>query len=522
MADEATLTLLAQLVDRLKPIGQQAPGAPLRASDWNSLVAAIGDLARLIVARADADRALLDKSFAPANHEHGGAVLLSWLDGPTRTLIERAANGSVEQSVAIDRLAAEMRAIGEQVAALAQALQALKAGVDGVKDNDEARARQVERMQLDVETAKSLERRVGRIASNVEGFDAARRDLLAFRDSLTDANGQRLDLEALRKQAGLVEDLRARLTLADGQLASLKDLERKLARLETRDTQTRDGVKGAVRDALADATIFDSAGLVDRLSGQVRADFEPRLKGLEQGLGTLAPRVDEAATGLDGLRGAVTGVDRRVGTLAGRVEQVAAVEGRVAGLGERLAAVEGVANGVRGEVANLSALDARMRGLDERTRGLTERLTLELGRVEGRLRSVADDLDRVGRAGGPGGEFEGRISALDQRLSALQAVEGRLSGLQQQVQRQGQLLEGARAELSALGDQRAQLARLEAGLSSLQASRAATDTQLQGLLARQRDLDRAVAGLAPTPVTDRLADRVAVGGVGGISGRVIR
>ncbi len=510
------------MIDGLKPIGQQAPGAPLKAADWNSLVAAIGDLAGIIVARAEADRALLDKSFAAADHAHDGAVLLSWLDGPTRALVERAANGSVEQTVAIGRLGGELKAISERVADLARALEALRAGVDGVKEKDDARARQVERVQLDVETAKGLERRVGRIAGNVEGFDAARKELLEFRDSLTDANGQRIDLAALGRQAQTLEDLRGRLTLADGQLASLRDLERQIARLETRDAGGRGRITDAVREALADATVFDSAVVADRLAGRVRAELDPRLTGLEGRLGELAPKVDAAADGLAGLRGAVTGVDTRVGALSGRVERLGAVEGRVSSLGERISAVETVANGARADVAGLAALDGRVRALDAQTRGLTERLGAELGRVETRLEAVTADLDRIGRVGGPGGAFEGRLAAVDERLAALQAVEGRLAGIQQQVQRQGQLLEGTRAELGALGDQRSQLSRVEAGLAALQSSRAATDSQLQGVLARQAELDRQVGGLTRAGGTDRVSDRVVLGGVGGIGGRVIR
>jgi len=530
MAEDATLALLARVVDELKPIGQQAPGAPLKAADWNRLVAAIGSLAGIIVARAEADRALLDKSFAAADHEHGGQVLLSWLDGPTRDLVEKAANGSVEQTVAIGRLGGELKAVAERVASLAQALDALKAGVDGVRDKDDARGRQVERVQLDLETAKSLERRVGRIASNVEGFDAARRDLLEFRASLTGADGQQIDLEALGKQAQAVEDLRGRLTLADGQLASLRDLERQIARLETRDAGGRTKVKEAVRDALLDATVFDSGALADRLAGSVRAELDPRLSGLEGRLATLAPKLDETADGLAGLRGSLTGVDTRVGALSGRVDRAVAVEGRISGLGERLSAVEGVANGARADVAGLAALDGRVRGIDERTRGLTERLGTELGRVETRLLAVTADLDRFGRTGGPGGAVEGRLAAVDERLAALQAVEGRLAGIQQQVQRQGQLLDGTRAELGALGDQRSVLSRVEAGLSALQSSRAVTDSQLQGVLARQGEIDRQVAGLTRPIVADRVTDqvmdraidRVVLGGIGGIGGRINR
>ena len=515
MAEDATLTLLARVVDGLKSIGQQAPGAPLKADDWNRLVAAIGDLAGIIVARTGADRAQLEKGFAPARHDHDGAVLLSWFDAPTRALVERAASGSVEQSVAISRLGGELKTLAQQVSGLSQTLQSLQAAIDGVKDLDEARGRQVERVQSDVETTRGLESRIGQIAADMQGFDATRRDLLAFRDSLTDSSGQPIDLQALRDQATVVEDLRSRLTLADGKLVSLRDFERQLARLETRATESRTGIREIVRDALADPSVFDTTTLADRIAGTVRADIDPRLVDFEDRLGTLGPRLEVTAEHVEVLRGSFNGVEGRVGALAGRVEGLAAVEGRVAGLGQRVSAVEGVANSARADIAGLAAIDGRVRGLEDKNRTMAERLTAELGRVDTRLQTVNTDLERIGRTGGPDGIVEARLSTLDDRLAALQAVETRLSEVQQELRQQNELLAGTRAELSAIGDQRATINQLQAGLSALQLSRAATDSQLQNVLQRQNELDRLSTSL-PSP---RNSDRI--GPIGGI-GRVIR
>src|SRR5690606_13514410 len=70
------------------PLAGKQTGAPLRADDWNVLVGAVGELAKIARARALGTADALAAGYAPAEHAHRGQVGIEWFDAPTRDLVE--------------------------------------------------------------------------------------------------------------------------------------------------------------------------------------------------------------------------------------------------------------------------------------------------------------------------------------------------------------------------------------------------------------------------------------------------
>lgn len=512
MAEDRSLELLGRVVDSLRGIDEQTPGAPLKAADWNLLVGAVSDLAGIIVARAEADRAHLERDFAPAAHEHLGQVTLSWLDGATRALIERAANGSVEQTAATERLAGRVAALDGRLTDLNGGVQRIRAGVDGVLDNDQVRVRQIERVQQDVETAKELETRVGRIASNLEGFDATRRDLLAFRDSLRDAQGQQIDIAALRDRLGELDDVRTRLTLASGELVSIRDVERTINRLEESNANTQGNVRGLVTDMLADPGFEGANGLVVR----TREMLTPRLDEMDGRITALDPRVTEVGTQVGGLRDQITAIDGRMTAIGVQVDTFAPATGQIGALGERLTAAEALAQTARAEAAAVAGLPARMDALDARAGEMTQRMDGEFARLDTQIGAARAETQAIGARLEPNGDIGGRLAAVGARVDTFAAIEADLGDMRTRLARQEDLLGGTRAEMANFTNQAAAIARLEEGLASVQASRAATDSSVQNLMRRQGEMEGEVVRVGQrldSTVADVATIRTRVGGL---------
>src|SRR6478736_4775376 len=100
MADSTTqLDRIAQLVDKITPVGNKQRGMRIESDDWNTLV----DVALGIL---QLDR-LLEQRFALKDHVHLGEVSIAWLDadlqsrlgGATAAVSTRQALADMDQKI---------------------------------------------------------------------------------------------------------------------------------------------------------------------------------------------------------------------------------------------------------------------------------------------------------------------------------------------------------------------------------------------------------------------------------------
>lgn len=484
MAREDTLALLAKVVDGLKPLGDRVQGAPLRAEDWNRMVGAISDLASLAIAReADSD-ALLEQRFARVGHDHTGAATLAWFDPPTRKLLEEATGGSVEQSTAIARLEKQVSGLNDRIRELSGQIAELRVQIDGSKDVDIKRARDLEQVQLGIERARDVEGRVTGLAAQLGGFDESRRKILAFQDSLRDPAGVPIDLAQLGTRVAEIDDLRGRLTLANGQLASLRDFERSITRLDKRGTGAVNEMRDLVREAVADPAIFNRDTLREEFSRDLDMRFADRFEGLNVKIGEVDARATAVLSTVETTRGEFAQISNNLGGLVAKVDSIGAVDARVKRLTERLTAAEAVGSAARAQAEGVPDVRRELAELSGRTQLLDTRLQSELGRVDGSVLSLSRDLSQVQRSVDPTGPVGVRLADLAARVDAVADVPTRLERLQGQVTQQGQLLDGARASVAEFADRTRVVSELQEGLGALQRNRAATDQQLQSVLAR--------------------------------------
>ena len=119
MPTVADLERLRALNERLTPLANATQGELIRAEDWNTLVGAVSEIARVVLAE--------DREAAPAAHEHPDQVTSGWLDPRLRALIER---GPLSDPAAEARL----QALEQRVERLQARVEALFGSVGEVRD----------------------------------------------------------------------------------------------------------------------------------------------------------------------------------------------------------------------------------------------------------------------------------------------------------------------------------------------------------------------------------------------------
>jgi chromosome segregation ATPase len=476
MAD--TLEILAKVVEGLKPLADRARGEPLRAQDWNQLVTSITDLAQLVAAREAATDATLAQRFAPRDHGHEGQVQLSWFEPQTRQMLERAVNGAVEQTTAIERLDGQVASLTKQLKDMGTQVAKLQSDLVETRETDFVRKNAIERVQLDLESVRTVERSVTGLTNRFDGFDDSKRRILEFQDSLRDANGQPIDVAQLREGVAQLGDLRERLTLANGQLASLTTFERQIASLERRLGRGTGNVRASILEALGDASFLDGSTLEtrlqDRLIGTInpRIDaFEGRLQGVDERFTTLQGVVEMSRDDLGSLRA-------EVGTVRGSLAGIDAVSTNVTSLTQRVNDIDRVANEARQGMQQIGDLRTGLDRLSDRTDGLSNQLTTSIATVNLNLDGLRNQVGVIGERTNPNGLFETRLAELGNQLNQFGDVSGRFSRLETSIERQDQRLQGVQAQTAELENQTRLIPDLSAGLTALQGRGAAIDVEL--------------------------------------------
>ena len=103
-----TLALLDEIVKGAEAASGKGAGQPLRAAEWNALADAIARLARLAAAREKNETDALATTYARIDHQHLGAVGLTWFDAPTRALVE-GRSGAADVAARLNDLARDTK-----------------------------------------------------------------------------------------------------------------------------------------------------------------------------------------------------------------------------------------------------------------------------------------------------------------------------------------------------------------------------------------------------------------------------
>src|SRR5688572_18648228 len=159
MPTVAELERLEALVGLLAPLTQVQRGELIRADNWNTVVGALIEVARAVLAETRED--------ALPVHEHAEQVSIGWLDPRLRTLLER---GPISDPAIVSRIEEIDRAMWR-----------VSHRVDHVdEDLTEIRNRVAEVSTRDLTRQSD----VTAVRRSVEGLSNAKEDVLALRETL--------------------------------------------------------------------------------------------------------------------------------------------------------------------------------------------------------------------------------------------------------------------------------------------------------------------------------------------------
>lgn len=390
MPTTAELERIEALVTRLLPLSSKRRGELIEAAEWNVLVGAL-----LEIGRATLD---LGAAGAVPDHAHPDQVAIGWLDPRLRELVS-GGGGLNDASVDLVNLRRDLAGVLSRLDVADSAVADVRSKVNLVSTQVIQRESDLDR--LDRKVIGAAESRTD-VADLRLDLDAIRHqvDIAVKVSSQLQVGGAPLDVQALLGRVTSLERLRDQLTRTDGAILDAGEFDRQVADLKaslvTQEVltaslaQLRDDVldqRGVVdRDQLlADAraaAIEASAGSIDALGSQVRAEMADRFGGIEP---LVVREVDRATREL------TDSIDADLeGTLTARfAEQATQVGAQVdATLDQRLGELREAVG------SELSAVRERLDAqVDDLVRSQLDRqLSRALGEISDRLQTVEESV----------------------------------------------------------------------------------------------------------------------------------
>jgi hypothetical protein len=262
MATDA-IPLLNGLMDAVRPLGSKTRGMPISADDWNTIIKALLGLLSHETNQETAERAQLEERFARRDHAHTGEVALSWLDPELQELMSgRSASATRSLIAELEKKVAEL---GAEVKRLTAANDELGRRLDGFKAADVDRANTIRNLGDRITKFGDVKERVEKLDTEFKGLSPRIDRVIALGANLTDAQGNAIDLVAVRDRITGLERLRdTNLLGSDGAPVRIRDLEQQIR--ELRDTS---GLGAGLEPRLA----VLSASIEDRLNASVKTQI---------------------------------------------------------------------------------------------------------------------------------------------------------------------------------------------------------------------------------------------------------
>jgi hypothetical protein len=410
------LERLRGLLAQLTTIGDARRGELIRADDWNTLVAAVEDIARAVLA--------VDPASAVPAHEHLDQVTSAWLSPDLRSLLERGPLADPAVQKRLTEIEQTLRRTRETQDASDKKVEEFRGRLTDVAARDVERQAAVTSVRRAVESVADPRPDLQNMRASL---GAIQRDMSTVLDAASrlSVGGAVVDIGSMVTRVGELEQLRERLRSANGELLDAATIETRIAEIANRAVSQNqlDDVLGGLTFTVSDAQIAD---LETRVGGQVREQFNGVLDGFRNeirttvsteldGVGTLiATRVNDA---LPSLTQSVTSA------IAPRIDaaQRAAVQEAAAATQRAIASADAA---TRTDIAGQIA-DASVSLSTELQAQITQRLATELGPTG---RAIADATARLdvlaaetARLGGVQNSQAAALAAIPQQIVALRA-----------------------------------------------------------------------------------------------------
>jgi predicted nucleic acid-binding Zn-ribbon protein len=482
MARVESLELLNSVINDLEPIGQMTTGNPLRAADWNSMVGAVRNLARLIVSREKTTDALLDERYATRNHNHSGQMTLAWFEPGARTLLDEAMTGSVEQRAAVTELRKEMAALRQDMALLKNQMENIRIQFDGLRDEDASRQREMNQMAVRVEGLVEVGDDLAELNTRFTGIGARVEEALAFREQLVDENGEPIDMAGFNTRINELEDMRNNLRTADGNIVNIRVFESTLTRLEE-NSINRNDVDDVILQRLREGGILDEAGLVDSVTTRIQDNFTEQFDSLINTTNTLGSqitaldaRIIDHSNRLDDVEDGVSSALTSLGTMTGLPSQVTSQ-------GTRLSTVETRVQNNQAAIADLPTIRSRLTTVENQV-SVIDNLSATINGLSDRVEIAESNLGQIDILSSQVSTLGSRVGDIEQSLPNITDLQQQVATNSSDIQNVSQRVSANEAELDNLAGITEQMASLSKTQQEIVGWQVTVDKRLDDLSIR--------------------------------------
>ncbi len=420
---EESIARITSIVDALAPIGDATAGEPVRAAEWNVVVGAVVDLARIGLDRERTLSEALAAAYAPRAHEHIGVADLRWFDPDTRTLVETGGSGRPDLEADLKETRRRIDGLGERLQELAEQVDKLARRVDQVLDRDDERREGVDELATRIEGIAEQDRRIAELRTTFAGVDERVGEALALREELAAAG----NLAELRERVTALSRLERNLTGADGTLVPIRDIERRIVALETSPGGgdfNPDALRASILAAAGEEIDERTSGLGERLGAlgetldTVRADVEGHGEAIDEATGQLATQGAQLRA-VQGLAGTVQELQSQTNVLTNRTAQHQTALRRLDPMAERIGSLEAGLEEVQPLFERVAVVESNINAINVAV-GPIPGIQAELAGLAGLASEVTGLTSRVNRALSVGTQVQSSIDSHEARLAAVE------------------------------------------------------------------------------------------------------
>jgi hypothetical protein len=309
MATVEQLERIAKLSAALAPLAGKQRGMRIEADDWNALVGAVKGVLEVDRAQEEASSGSLADAYATRVHEHLGTVSIAWLASDLQARVGDA-GGTVSLVAALNDVRRQLEASQLEVARLTAAVEDLQRRMDRSSVDDVDRTNRLRTYEDRLTGVEDLKVTVGGVTGIVDELKPRIDDVLKLQGTLTDPQGNPIDIPAIQAQVKDLQVLRESLVGVTGETLRLQDFETQITDLKNQLHQTTGGGIDERFGGLA----TDLEGKFNRRLDEQNATFDTRFT---QETGAI--REDTRTQIAQGLDAAQVTLDQ---TLAARVVDV--------------------------------------------------------------------------------------------------------------------------------------------------------------------------------------------------------
>jgi hypothetical protein len=240
MATVEQLERIARLSAALAPLTGKQRGMRIEADDWNTLVGAVKGILEVDRAQEEGASGSLADAYATRVHEHLGTVSVAWLASDLQARVGEA-GGGVSLLAALNDVRRRLEAGLAEVARLTAAVEDVQRRLDRGSVEEVDRTNRLRAYEDRLTGIEDLKVTVGGVTGIVDQLKPRIDDVLALQGTLTDPQGNPIDIPAIQSQIKDLQTLRESLVGVTGETLRLQDFETQLTDLKNQLRQTTGG-----------------------------------------------------------------------------------------------------------------------------------------------------------------------------------------------------------------------------------------------------------------------------------------